>query len=125
MVKLLSEAAEVYVDCGYEVQQAVLAVLDIPESPEALSQAEIFAEVVSTFVWSYTRGKGFRLASEGVVVPGRGVRSVIVSATARYMSNPQQLKRESAGEQSVTYADLNGFTLAEQAVLNLYRRRTA
>lgn len=87
---------------------------------EALALAEQHARVVTTFVHGYTRGRGFTAR-----IPNMDLEDVIISATARYVVNPQQAARQQIGEQSILYATLEGFTLAEKAVLHRYRRRTA
>lgn len=103
----------------------VVAFLGEPTSPELTALVQKHLDVVTSFVWSYVRGQGFTDEGAAGRVPNRDIRSVIVAATARYVPNPTQVERESGGTQTVKYASLNGFTLAEQAVLNLYRRRAA
>jgi hypothetical protein len=76
--------------------------------------------VVTEFVRAYTRGRGF---TDGE--PGDDLEAVIVSATARLVSNPALNRVETDGVYSVTPGRLDGFTLPELAVLNLHRRRTA
>lgn len=87
--------------------------------PQALALAEEHVGIVTIFVKAYTRGNGFTETGD----PNEDLSAVIVSATARYLVNPQQNLREQIGAQSITYAKLEGFTLAEQAVLHLYRKR--
>lgn len=89
------------------------------EDPQTLALAEEHVGIVTVFVKAYTRGHGFY--PNGDV--NEDLQAVIVSATARYLVNPQQNAREQIGVQSITYAKLEGFTLAEQAVLHLYRKR--
>lgn len=100
--------------------QKVLRFMGLEATPEALSTAREHTRVVTTFVHGYTRGRGFTGRT-----PGLDIEDVIISATSRYMLNPQQAKRQQIGDQSITYASLEGFTLAEKAVLHRYRRRTA
>ncbi|MBE6477836.1 MAG: hypothetical protein E7Z97_07190 [Propionibacteriaceae bacterium] len=76
--------------------------------------------VITSHVHAYTRGNGF--SSDGV--PCQDLAAVIVAAAARSLTNPQALKGETLGAEQVTYAN-TGFTLPEQAVLNLYRKRAA
>lgn len=78
------------------------------------------AEIVTSFVNAYTRGRGFL---DGVPEPD--VEHVIVSATARLSNNPEMTERESVGSFSQTPAVLDGWTLPELAVLHRYRRRSA
>lgn len=105
-----------------DLPPTVLAFMGIPETPETLALARQHVRVVTTFVRAYTRGKGFDKLSG---TPGIDIEDVIVSAAARYLVNPQQLSRQTLGNQSVSYAALEGFTLAEKAVLNQYRRRAS
>lgn len=100
--------------------QTVARFLGHPDNPQVLALAEEHLRVVTTFVRAYTRGRGFVNG-----VPGADLQDVIVSCTARNLVNPGQYRAESLGSQSVTYARIDGFTLAEQAVLHLYRRRAA
>ena len=52
------------------------------------------------------------------------LRAVIITATARLVTNPSQVARESVdGYEAV--GSFNGFSLPELAVLHRYRRRTA
>lgn len=94
-----------------------------PDDPQVIDVATEHLRVVSTFVRAYVRSNGFTRTETGALVPNEDLADVIVSATARYVVNPQQNAREQVGSQSVTYARLDGFTLAEQAVLHLYRKR--
>lgn len=94
--------------------------LGLAPEGEALALAEQHTRVVTTFVHGYTRGRGF-FGRE----PNQDLEDVIISATARYVVNPQQAARQQIGDQSILYASLEGFTLAEKAVLHRYRRRTA
>lgn len=89
------------------------------DEPEIIALAQEHLPVVTTFVEAYTRGRGFTNGE-----PDSKLRSVIITACARMVPNPSQLKRFQAGEYSETPATLEGFNLAEQAVLHLYRRRT-
>lgn len=102
---------------------SVLAFLGIPESSELVRLAAQHVRVVTSFVRGYTRGRGFYFAGDGP--PFDDVADVIVSAAARYVVNPQQLTRQALGNQVASYASLEGFTLAEKAVLHNYRRRAA
>ncbi|MGW4858527.1 hypothetical protein [Kocuria palustris] len=90
---------------------------------QVIAAATEHLRVVSTFVRAYVRGHGFEHLGPGWWEPNEDLADVIVSATARYVVNPQQNAREQIGSQSITYARLEGFTLAEQAVLHLYRKR--
>lgn len=104
----------------------VLAFLGVPVTDESLALAEQHTRVVTTFVRNYCHGNGFRVGTTVYNQPvSVDIEDVIVSATARYLFNPQQASRQQLGDQSILYASLEGFTLAEKAVLHRYRRRTA
>lgn len=98
---------------------AVIAFLALPETPQTITLVNQHVRVVTTFVRAYVRGRGFLPDGE----PNLDLEDVIVSAASRYVVNPQQLTRQALGNQSVSYAALEGFTLAEKAVLHNYRRR--
>lgn len=104
-----------------ELAESIVRFLGLPDSAQALALAKEHARVVTSFVHGYTRGRGFDAHDR----PSVALADVIVSAAARYVVNPQQLTRQGLGNQSVGYASLEGFTLAEKAVLHRYRRRTA
>lgn len=73
---------------------------------------------VTALVKGWTRGQGF--APE----PADDLAAVILTATARLVSNPAQLTREELDGYTVT-GSFSGFTLPEQMILNRYRRRAA
>lgn len=107
-------------DTGTPLPVKVCRFLGLTPEGDALALAEQHTRVVTTFVHGYTRGRGFTGR-----VPNMDLEDVIISATARYVVNPQQATRQQIGDQSILYATLEGFTLAEKAVLHRYRRRTA
>lgn len=84
-----------------------------------LDQADEHAGTVTALVRAYTRGGGFDPATG----PYEDVAAVIVCAVARLLTNPEQLPHDVGGVS--IRGGFNGFNLAEQAVLNRYRRRTA
>lgn len=86
----------------------------------ASSQSEAVIGIVSALAASYTRGQGFTAG-----VPADDVRAVILSASARLLSDPTgNLRSETAGPFSKTYGNgFVGWTVAELAVLNRYRAR--
>ncbi len=79
-------------------------------------------ELVLAFVRAYTRGQGFPEPDDGTLPDD--LAAVVVTATARLVTNPAQLEREHAGEY-VAVGSFAGWTLPELAVLHRYRRRTA
>lgn len=99
----------------------VLEFLGLPDNPDMTRLATQHVRIVTTFVRNYTRGNGFD--AEGI--PNADLHDVIITATARYLPNPQQATRQSLGNQSIGYATIEGFTLTEKAVLNRYRKMTS
>ena len=76
--------------------------------------------MITTMAKAYTRGQGF-IGNE----PNEEIATVITTAAARFISNPSQLSRnQTAGPFSDDVrGGFNGWTLAEQFVLNRYRKR--
>ena len=76
--------------------------------------------IVTVLAKSYTRGRGFD-GNE----PNEEIAAVIVTASARLAANPAQLSSTNTTgpfSQNVV-GGFNGWTLAEQYVLNRYRVR--
>lgn len=73
--------------------------------------------VVTAMARAYTRDGGFK----DRVQPADDIMAVITAATCRLVANPEQLRYQ-AGSVSVQDS-FRGWTLAETAVLNRYRRR--
>ncbi len=96
------------------------AFLGAPNDPDIIALATIHLPIVQTFVKSYTRERGF-----WADLPNEDLTTVIITAGARLVVNPEQATRIQIGDTSETPAVFNGFTLAELAVLNRYRRRSA
>lgn len=99
--------------------QQVAAFLGRAGDPTVVAQAEAHLPVVRTFVAAYVRDVGF--LADGL--ENDALAAVIVSATARLVSNPTQARQYAAGDYSETPGLLNGWTLPELAVLHRYRRR--
>ncbi len=76
--------------------------------------------VVTTFARAYTRGQGFDATGE----PNAELAAVIVTATARLVTNPTSERREQLGEYGRTPHEA-GWSLPELDVLHRYRKRTA
>lgn len=76
--------------------------------------------LITTMAKAYTRGQGF----DGDE-PNPEIAAVITTASARLAANPKQLgNTETAGPFSeAVVGGFNGWTLAEQFVLNRYRKR--
>ena len=72
--------------------------------------------IITAMARAYTRGNGFT-GSE----PNEEISAVLVAATARLMGNPDQLEYR-VGNVSFQ-SSFQGWNLAEQFVLNRYRKR--
>ena len=97
----------------------VAAFLGRPDDAAILATAEQAIAVVTTMVKAYVRGNGQDWT------PNDELDAVIVTASARMVSNPSGLNQDIAAgpfTQSLRGA-FQGWTLAELAVLNRYRRR--
>lgn len=77
--------------------------------------------IVRLFVQEYTRGKGFDTAGK----PKPGLLAVIVSGAVRLVTNPEQAELYVLDGVTIRPAVFRGYTLAEQKVLNNYRKRFA
>ncbi|MBX9642118.1 MAG: hypothetical protein K2X97_21060 [Mycobacteriaceae bacterium] len=77
--------------------------------------------IITAMAKSYTRGRGFNDAGE----PNDEIAAVITTASARLADNPRQssLNHTMADFASDHRTFFNGWTLAEQFVLNRYRVR--
>lgn len=89
-------------------------------SGDDLAQAASVLSVVTSMASSYTRGKGW---IDGLG-PNEDVKSVILAATTRMLSNLIGAQSETFGPFSVNYGG-SGFswTVAEKYVLDRYRVR--
>ncbi|MFV0430321.1 MAG: hypothetical protein ACK5KO_12960 [Arachnia sp.] len=85
-----------------------------------LTQATSHTKAVLGFVRAYTRGNGFTAGE-----PNDELATVVVTAAARTMANPEAVQAQADGPFTRSYFRWNGFNLMEQAVLHQYRRRTA
>ena len=91
---------------------------------DSMALAHEAATTVSLMAYAYCRGNGFTIGTTGdVETSNPELEAVIVSATTRYAANPTGLEYR-AGTETVSGA-FSGWTLAEQAVLNNYRKRWA
>lgn len=88
--------------------------------PVAPTEALVHIETVTALVRAYTRGRGF---TDGTPEPE--VDAVILTATARLITNPTANITETIGEFTTRPSVFNGFNLVETLVLNNYRRRAA
>ena len=90
----------------------------LPPDPE---KAEVYLDSVKAMVRAYTRGRG--CAEEGYLVE-ESLAAVIVASAARLANNPTMNKQVTSGPFAVTPGTFAGWTLAELAVLNAYRKRS-
>lgn len=81
-------------------------------------QATAVLSIISSFVAAYTRGQGFVAG-----IPGDAARGVILSASARLLSNATGLRyTETEGPSTISYASaFTGFTVGETLVLDSLR----
>lgn len=98
----------------------VAAFLGRGDDQKVVALAGQHAAIVTAMARAYTRDRGFT-GDE----PGEDVAAVITTATARLVANPQQIPTDqAAGSYSQSLrGSFNGWTLAELAVLNRYRKR--
>ena len=99
---------------------AVAAFVGRPGDTTTEAQAGAALLVVLDFVRAYTRGNGFTGYR-----PEYALRSVLISATARLVTNPEQVRQYQIADYSESPAVLNGYTLAELGLLRRYRRTQA
>lgn len=94
----------------------VAAIVGRVGDADTIATAEAQLPLVAEYVRGYTRGRGF----DGDA-PAGPLRAVIVSATARLATNPEQVSVYTVGDYSERPAQLAGWTLAEIGVLHRYR----
>ncbi|MEL4358393.1 MULTISPECIES: hypothetical protein [unclassified Luteococcus] len=98
----------------------VAAFLGRGDDPETVALAGQVLPIVTAMARAYTRDRGF-VGPE----PTEDVAAVLVTATARLMANPEQIRKtETVGPFSHQVdTGFTGWTLAELFVLNRYRVR--
>ena len=74
--------------------------------------------VITSMVRAYTRDVGFDPVTGE---PAPGLEAVIITATARLVANPEQLRHTVGGVQMLD--GFQGFNLAETYVLNRFHRK--
>ena len=95
-----------------------------PTDDEAMGIVLEGANTVIMFAYAYCRGNGFTMTGAGDIVTNKpDITAAIVAGATRYAANPTGLEYR-AGTETVSGA-FGGWTLAEQAVLNNYRKRWA
>jgi hypothetical protein len=98
----------------------LLNLLDRPAGDSAQqARAERVLVVVENLVRGYTRGRGFNEQQR----PDGDLAAVILTGACRLFLNPAADKSLAIGSVSRAYTPFVGWTLAELAVLNRYRRR--
>jgi len=100
----------------------VVAYLGWPDDYDVLPQADTHAASVALTARAYTRRRGF---SEDGTEAEDDICAVILSAAARSLNNPSQDRSVEAGGFRSQPGYFAGWTLAELAILNAYRRRAA
>lgn len=92
-----------------------------PDDYAGAEEAQLHIDTATALVEGYTRGNHVTVTNK----PRRGIESVILTVAARLQANPGQItRRDQAGSFSTHRGPgFQGFTLAELAVLNRYRRR--
>jgi hypothetical protein len=82
-------------------------------------QVAAVISVTTSMANAYTRGEGF-IDGE----PNDDIRAVILTASARLLTNAAQVESETMGPFTVQYGSgFQGFTIGEQMTLNRYRKR--
>lgn len=99
--------------------QQVVDFLGRGADTKATAAAEEHLPIVTAMVKAYVRGNGFDEAGE----PAEDLAAVIISATARSVTNPEHTIEQSSGPFSIRPGIFNGWTLPELAVLHRYRKR--
>lgn len=100
--------------------QDVAAFLGQGDNPELVALAEEHALIVTAMARAYNRDRGFDPLTGD---PEDDVAAVITTATARLVANPEQLRY---GVGAVQFNEgFKGWSLAELAVLNRYRKRAS
>jgi len=99
---------------GYDVA----AFLGQGDDATLVALADQHLPIVTAMVRSYTRDRGFTGTE-----PADDLAAVIVCATARLMTNPEQVRSVVGSVQ--TFPGFTGWSLAELFVLNRYRKRAA
>lgn len=84
------------------------------------AQARQVLNVITAWVQVHTRGVGFDVDG-----PNDALRGVILTASARLMDNNGLDGSVTIDDSTIRKAAFTGWTLAELAVLNAHRRRTA
>lgn len=98
--------------------QQVAEALSQGDDAQTVALAGAYLPIVTALVREYTRGRGFDPITEGIA-------AVIITATARFVQNPELEITSSIDDYTVRKTVFEGLSLFEQIVLNNYRRRSA
>ncbi|MDN6537102.1 MAG: hypothetical protein L0K73_09905 [Corynebacterium variabile] len=100
----------------------LVVLADQRDTPRLRSQAVLQLATAEGMVAGYCRGRHVDAVGEN---RRPGVGEVVLSLACRLLANPQQVQvREQASSVSMLRGEVTvGFTLAEQFVLNRYRKR--
>lgn len=98
--------------------QTVADFLGHGDDPNLVAMANQSVPIITAMARAYTRDEGFTGTE-----PNDLIAAVIITATARLMSNPEQLSTD-VGTVSIRGA-FNAWSLAETFVLNRFRVRQA
>lgn len=96
----------------------VASLLDRSSEAAFVAVCNQAVEISRALCSAYTRGKGF--------TDGTGtdeLETVVRLVAIRYATNPENLRAEQLGDYKRDMQVIDGFTLAEQIVLNRYRKR--
>ncbi|MCG7426036.1 hypothetical protein MHY20_00120 [Helcobacillus sp. ACRRO] len=99
----------------------VLDLMGRRDDTDLEKQVASSADTIRMMAYAYTRGGGFNPLNINEVKPD--VFSVLVTATARLVANPEQIRYQ-VGALSMNEG-FRGWSLAERAVLDRYRRKAA
>jgi hypothetical protein len=97
----------------------VAAFLGRGDDTNLVALAGVHLPLVTELARNHTRGVGFDPD------PVDAINSVITSATARLVNNPELLQSEQIGDYSARYTTFQGWSIVERAVLDSYRRKAA
>ena len=91
------------------------------EDANVVALAEVHLPLITEMARTHTRGVGFNDNDE----PNDAISAVIVTATARLVSNPTSLQSSQAGPMMARHTVFQGWTLIELSVLDGHRRKAA
>lgn len=95
----------------------VAAFVGYPDDEPTTAQARAAIPIVAEFVRGYTRAHGWTADT-----PAGPLRAVIVTASSRLVTNPEQVTYYAVADYAERPAVLEGYTVAELGVLHRYRR---